>query len=110
MRVFIIGAGVVCSSIGKSLHDRGMDIIFVDIVPVIIKNLSREGYTAIPPSKMYNYSADVSINTVPTPMNMDGSVDLLYITLAVSRLGKWMKKCGSKNHLVIIRSTILHHK
>ena len=107
MNIFIIGAGVVGSSIGKSLIDKGHKIIYVDINPNILKKLYKDGYTAIPPSEMDRFDADASIVSVPTPMNVDGSVDLRHVKKAVNSLARWLGKTGKKGHLIIIRSTIL---
>jgi UDPglucose 6-dehydrogenase len=44
---------------------------------------------------------------VPTPMNHDGSIDLSYVTTALSSIKEGLKEVNKKNIIVVLRSTIV---
>ncbi len=106
MNIFVIGAGVVGSSIGINFIDLGHNVVFVDVNKATINDLKSKGYSAIPPKKMGNFYAEMSIITVPTPCKDDGGVDTSYLVNAIGKLGDWLRKSDVSKHLVVVRSTI----
>jgi len=44
--IFIVGSGVVGQATGKGLTAKGFRVTFVDIAPVVVSQLRREGYEA----------------------------------------------------------------
>ena len=105
-RIIIFGAGIVGQAAGKSFAKKGYEVTFVDINPIVIDKLRREGYNAYLTSELNGVTADVTMFHVSTPPNHDGSVNLDNLRSAVVNHAYWLKRHASGYHLVVIRSTV----
>jgi len=102
----IVGAGIVGQATGKGFVKKGHSVAFVDINRRVVSKLRREGYYAYLPNEVNRIIADVTMFTVSTPSNHDGSVNLDYLTTAVVNNADWLRKRSSGYHLIVMRSTV----
>ena len=113
-KIMVVGSGVVGKATGKGLIKKGFDVLFVDTDPETVDSLKRTGFSAYFPYELDNIYADISMFSLPTPSKHDGSVDLTYMTTAITNHAVWMKinninnsnNFKDKYHTVVIRSTV----
>ena len=113
-KIMIVGSGVVGRATGKGLIKEGFDVLFVDTEFEVVDSLNKDGLSAYFPYELDNIYADISLFSLPTPSRQDGSVDLTYMTTAITNHAVWMKinninnnnNFKDKYHTVVIRSTV----
>lgn len=126
MNISIIGTGYVGLSTGVGFSSKGNNVICVDIIKEKVEKIN-EGISPIYEPGMeeslkdaimngrlkatLNYSeailnSEVTLISVPTPMNNDGSADLGYIESAATKIGEVLAK-KDEYHVVAVKSTVV---
>lgn len=103
-KISIIGSGYTGSLIGKGLEKYGNEVVFYDIDPQKIADLTKEGYNASLEPKTIE-TTDITFICVPTPTK-NGRIDLNYIKSASEVIGNIIKNKPSY-HLIVIKSTVV---
>jgi len=104
--IFIVGSGVVGQATGRGLAAKGFEVTFIDIDPVVVSQLRREGYYAFEVEELEKPDADVFMVSVPTyPLARKGN-GLDSIKMASISVGNWLSGIN-KYCLVVVRSAVL---
>lgn len=83
----------------------GHEVKFYDVSEERVKELRAKNYRAtINPADMWD--AEVIFVAVPTPQNIDGSVNTSYLETSLTRIGTFMSK-DNRYPIVVIRSTVV---
>jgi UDPglucose 6-dehydrogenase len=106
MKVTVIGSGVVGQATGKGLAQKGHEVVFCDINPLILDKLKEEKYEVCLPEEL-NKDSSVYMFCVSTP-TVDGEIELNFLKSAVASFAREvLEKSRDGNYpLAIIRSTI----
>jgi len=103
-KIVIIGSGVVGQATGKGFIQAGHSVTFVDINPLIIEKLTKEGYQVENIHHINNIVWDVCIICLPTPLK-NGAIDLSFFDNVMPHIGAQLAKSNSYQ-LIVVRSTI----
>ena len=104
--ILIMGSGVVGQATGKGLTAKGFKVTFVDINPVVVSQLRKEGYQAFGVQELVNPYANIfmlSVPTYPLERKWDG---LDSIKAASVSIGSWLSKTN-EYCLLVVRSAAL---
>lgn len=102
--ISIIGSGKVGGETGECLEKLGHKVIYCDINPNTISELSRQGKSVSDDVAQTVSKTDVSFVCVPTPS--DNGINLTYVVDAVKKITEGLR--NSKHwHLVVIKSTVI---
>jgi len=104
--IFIVGSGVVGQATGKGLTAKGFKVTFVDVAPVVVSQLRREGYEAFEVKEVEKTDADIFMLSVPTYLLEWDKDGLDFIKAASISVGRWLSKTN-KYCLVAVRSAVL---
>jgi UDPglucose 6-dehydrogenase len=122
--VSVVGSGYVGTTVAACLADRGYQVVAVDADETVVDAL-RAGDPAVHEPGLdelvadhagdrlratTDYEAiretDVSIVTLPTPSNDDGSVDTSVVESGVRSIGRALRGTDGR-HLVVVKSTVV---
>jgi UDPglucose 6-dehydrogenase len=112
-KIMIIGSGIVGQATGKGLIKRGIrNIIFVDTDPLVLENLSNEGYNVCHLDNIDNEIENVVVSMfcLPTPFDQNlRKSDLKHVNMSLIRYAESLKKRIKKQqyNLIVIRSTVV---
>ena len=112
-KIMIIGSGIVGQATGKGLVKKGIrDIIFVDTNPLVLENLSNEGYNVCHLDNIDSEieNVDVSMFCLPTPFDQNlRKSDLKHVNMALIRYAESLRKriTEYQYNLIVIRSTVV---
>ncbi len=105
MNVGIIGAGFVGKALGIYFANRGHEVLFYDINPTVLSELKKKGFEVSDDLRDVAEMKYLFVS-VPTPTNEKGDQVLDYLISAITNLSTALKEI-SKEHIIIIKSTIL---
>lgn len=110
-KIIIFGSGTVGQATGKGLINRGInDVLFVDINPNIVKNLTRRGLPAILPEDIEEIEQEhISMFCLPTEVNeQNGRIDLSHLSSALIHYAKFLRNSNKNDNfnLVVVRSSV----
>ena len=109
-KVWIVGAGVVGEATGKGLITKGHDVTFIDKIPDVVRRLTDSGFKSISFEQVEQNNPelpDVIMFCIQTPLKIDGSVNLDYLTEGIETYSKYLKEnFTGKYHVIVIRSTV----
>lgn len=103
--VAIIGSGVVGNATGKGFIAKGYDVLFIDINPVVVKNLCDEELNASTDYKtLLKKKFEAFFLSICTP-TANEEINLNYLKSASVSLAQILKTKKDYN-LVVVRSTV----
>lgn len=120
--ISVIGLGVVGLTTAVGFASRGHKVIGVDIDPEKVKQINRkecpiyevglsQALKTVDLHATQNYDevleSDVTFLCGGTPPKKDGSIDLRFLEQPASQLAEVIKTNGIKNHLIVVRSTVV---
>lgn len=110
-KIIIFGSGTVGQATGKGLINRGInDVLFVDINPNIVKNLTSRGLPAILLEDIKEIEQEhISMFCLPTEVNeQSGRIDLSHLSSALIHYAKFLKNSNKNDNfsLVVVRSSV----
>ncbi|HYJ74956.1 MAG TPA: 2-dehydropantoate 2-reductase N-terminal domain-containing protein [Kineosporiaceae bacterium] len=86
-RIFVVGAGVVGTAVGRAFVEAGHHVTLVDIAPDRVETLRAEGLDAVGRLDLRGEPSSYVVLTVPTPATPQG-YDLRAIAAGASDVGR----------------------
>jgi len=105
--VVVLGAGVVGAATGHGFSHHGHEVTLVDIDPLRVDSLCREGLNATTTLDLGGPSTFVFV-ALPTPSTHRNGYDLSHFVAGLEVLGKALST-ASERHTVVVRSTVPPH-
>jgi UDPglucose 6-dehydrogenase len=108
--IAIFGSGVVGYAVGRGFLERGNDVLFCDVDPEVVAQLSRRGYRSTTSSSLEGETAEFFFLTVPTPTDSKTkSIDLVSLRSALEEIAKGFLRKMKKGRypVVVVKSTVI---
>jgi UDPglucose 6-dehydrogenase len=108
LNIVQIGCGVVGGAYMRAYKNRGFNIMGVDVVDSIIKQLITEGIQSYHPKSVpITTEADIILVSVPTPLIVETQrLDMKYVVSTLPLVSRLVQQSTNHNPLIMLRSTL----